>query len=309
MDLNELAVFVRVIDSGSFTRAAIYLKQPKSRVSRRVAALEKRLGAPLLYRTTRQISLTQAGRILYENARQHIYLLESTPEIISEHSKEVAGILRLTAAEDLGSTLLGPLLAEADRLYPKLTFDLILSNDFVDLVQEGIDLAIRIGALEDTTLKVRSLGTLSMILVASPAYLKSARPLSKLVDLVRHPTLSFAPSEHESVWILQETASLRQETVKISPRVRSNNPKVLLDLALQGRGVALIPEFMCKDHLKSGDLKRVLHSYTAIPTPVQFIWPAHKDTSPKVRCIVELGVRRLRKYFSPGPIQFIAQNA
>ncbi|MBC7693487.1 MAG: LysR family transcriptional regulator [Methylotenera sp.] len=300
MNLNQIAVFVRVVDSGSFTRAAQYLKQPKSRVSRTIATLEMDLGVALLYRTTRQFSLTEAGRALHERAKPHIYALEGAAEFLKEASREVAGVLRVTTAEDLASALLGPLIAEAGTLYPKMTIELELSNQVVDLVRDGIDVAIRIGPLEDTTLKARSLGSVALILVASPDYLKSAGSLRELSDLEKHPALDFATDGDgkEDRWKLRARDSKKSESVKIRVQCRSNNPKILLDLAEAGQGIALIPEFLCLEGIKNGRLRRVLEKYASVPSPVHFVWPSQKEANPKVRAFVDLGLRRLSRYFS-----------
>ena len=298
MDLNQLAVLVRVIDAGSFTKAAKTLRQPKSRVSRRVAALERELGVALLYRTTRQFRPTEAGLALYNECRDHVYALEGASRAAHDHSKEVAGTLRVSAAEDMGVALLGPVIDEVTRLHPRLTVDAQFSNSYVDLVREGFDLALRIGALKDTTLKARVLGQVTSILVASPGYLKSAPRIETLGDLARHPALDFAFDEDEGgLWRLRAPGR-REEKVRVEPRCRASNPQILVELACAGKGVALVPAFLCHEALESGKLKRVLASLTADSAPVSFVWPAQKQDSPKVRAFVETGVRLLARYFS-----------
>lgn len=298
MDLNQLAVLVRVIDAGSFTKAARFLKQPKSRVSRRIAMLEKELGVSLLYRTTRQFRPTEAGLALYNECREHVYALEGATSSAKDHSKEVAGVLTVSAAEDMGVALFGPLIDELLEKHPALSIDARYSNQFVDLVREGVDLALRIGDLKDTTLKARQIGVASSILVASPNYLRSAPRIEALADLERHATLDFAFDEvEENVWQLR-AAGKRPERVRIKPRCRASNPATLFELACTGKGVALLPEYLCAERLKSGALKRVLPSYSSIDGPVSFVWPAQKELSPKVRAFVDMGVRHLSRYFA-----------
>ncbi|MBI3557999.1 MAG: LysR family transcriptional regulator [Deltaproteobacteria bacterium] len=298
MDFNKIAVFVRVIDSGSLTRAAAFLRQPKSRVSRNIAALEKELGTALLYRTTRQFSPTEAGRDLYQRCRQQIYELEGAAQALKDASHEVSGLLRITAAEDMGSLLLGPLIAELKKLHPKVSTQVLLSNDVVDLVKEGIDLAIRVGELEDTGLKARAIGHVEFIFAASPGYLKQAGRLESLADLARHSALVFSPESEESYWLVSANGR-KSERVYFQSQCRANSTKILIDLALAGQGVALIPGFMCVDALKDGRLKRVLPSYCTKPTAIHFVWPGQKELSPKVRAFVDLGLKRLGKYFAP----------
>lgn len=281
MDLNQLVVFVRVIDCGSFTKAARLLKQPKSRVSRKIATLEEELKTSLLYRSTRQLSPTEAGWKLYHRCRNQIYELEAAASTLQENAQEVSGVLKLTVPEDLGIALLSPVISEVQLLYPQLRIDLHLSNQVVDLVREGVDLAIRIGELEDTSLKTRLLGHIQLILVASPSYLKQAPPIHHWDDLPKHPALVFSTEGEEPHWT-----------------IRSNHPKVVLDLALAGKGIALLPEFLCIDSLKDGSLQQVLKPYSTQRTPIQFVWPSQKEVSPKVRSFISIGMKRLSQYYS-----------
>lgn len=296
-NFNLLSTFIRVVDSGSFTRAAEALRQPKSRVSRRMAALERDLGVTLLYRTTRQFRPTAEGQALYERCREHVYELEAAAQAFREGGGEPAGVLRVSAPEDFGFFLLGPVLAELAATYPKLVVDLRLSGDYVDLVGEGIDVAIRIGELEDRAMKRKMLGRVAFALVASPAYLENAPRIAALADLADHPTLAFLAESEEGAWSLRRAGSSRFERVRLRFAGLANNPKVLLDMALAGRGVALVPEFAALDSLREGKLRRVLPEYGGDFSPVQFVWPAQRETSPKVRAFVEVVTRRLSTYF------------
>lgn len=297
MDLNELAVFVKVVDFGSFSRAAAALRQPKSRVSRRVAALERELETSLIYRTTRQFHLTDAGRTLYEAARTHVYELELLPQALREHAKDVTGTLRITAAEDFGSVLLGPVIAEVTEQHPKLAVDLRLSNEFLDLVREGLDLGIWIGDLGDSTYKRRLLGHVSLIPVASPEYLGHAPKLEVPQDLTRHKILAFAAETDGTTWHLQRRGRT-EDVARLQVACRSNNPRVLVDLALAGKGVALVPEFLCVDALARGSLVRVLSPCATRAFPIHFVWPGQRTTSPKVKAFLSVAMARLGKYFS-----------
>ena len=298
MDLNQLSVLVRVIDARSFTKAARQLKQPKSRVSRKIATLERELGVALLYRTTRRFHPTEAGMALYRECRDHIYALEDASQLAQEHSKEVSGVLKVSAASDMGTALLGPVIDEVTRLHPGLSINAQLSNAYVDLVREGFDLAMRVGELEDTSLVARRIGKSTSILVASPRYLESAPRIENLKDLMKHPTLDFAFEDSEvDLWSLR-AGSKREERVRIHPRCRSSNPQVLVQLAILGMGVALVPSFLCRDAIDSGKLARVLASHSAEPLSVSFVWPSQKELNPKVRAFVDVGLRVLAKYFA-----------
>jgi DNA-binding transcriptional LysR family regulator len=296
MDLNQLSVFVRVVDKGSFTLAARYLQQPKSKVSRHLAALETELGTPLLYRSTRQLSLTEAGRELYEKVKDHIYGLEEVSTGSSINSEEATGLLKLTAAEDLGSILLGPFVYELSKINPLLKVNLHLSNDVVDLVKEGIDIALRIGEMDDTSLKAKRVGYVYSIFVASPQYLKKHSEPKQPIDLEKHSVLLFSPdSIGNQVVLLKEKKPVK---IKLNPFCTANNPKTLLDIALLNGGVALIPEFLCLDAILQKKLVRVLPEFTTKLDPVHFVWPAQKGHNAKLRACLDFGVPYLAKYFS-----------
>ena len=235
---------------------------------------------------------------LYRECRDHIYALEGASRFAQEHSKEVLGVLKISVAEDMGTTLLGPVIDEVTRLHPGLLIDAQLSNAYVDLVREGFDLAIRIGELEDTSLMARKIGQTNSFLVASPQYLDSAPRIESLKDLAKHPTLNFIFGEaEEDIWRLR-SGSKREEQVRIHSRCRSGNPQVLLQLAILGTGVALVPSYLCLDAFESGKLKRVLGRYSTEFLSVSFVWPSQKELSPKIRAFVDVGLRTLTKYFS-----------
>lgn len=281
------------MDLGSFTKAARALGQPKSRVSRRLAALEAELGVQLLYRTSRQLSLTEAGRGLYEKSRAHVEGLEEAARGLVDDAREPQGLLKLTAMPDIGSTLFGPVIAELAAQYPRIVVDLQLSEGIVDLVKDGLDLALRVGKLKDTSLKKRPLGHVAFILVASPTYLRRAPRIERLGDLSVHPALVFASISAQDRWRFRDGTQ-----VSVRPLYRSNEPKTLLELAIAGRGVALLPEFLCLDALRSGTIVRVLDGVSTRPLPIQFVWPGQRTTSPKVKAFVDLAVVRLKPYFA-----------
>lgn len=294
MDLNQLAVFVRVMECGSFTAAAKALHQPKSRVSRRIAALEKALGIALVYRTTRQFSPTEAGKHLYEKCRHQVDAIENALQALQESAEEVSGVLKLATTEDVGSQLLGPIITEMKQLYPRLTVELQLSGDIIDLVRDSVDLAIRIGSLDDTSLRTRMIGKLEMILVASPTY---HTPIESLDQLSQHPCLVFAPELEDNKWSLTRDGK-KFEEVQINPVCRANHPRILLDLAIAGQGIALLPEFLCTDALKQGRLQRILSPYATQGLPIQFVWPLQKEEIPKVKAFINLSIKYLTPYFS-----------
>ncbi len=296
MDLNQLVVFVRVIEAGSFTKAAALLKQPKSRVSRKISALEKELGVSLLYRTTRHFKPTEAGMHIYNECREHVYALEMATSTAKDNSKEVAGVLKLTASEDMGTALLGPVITEVSALHKKLSVDAYFTNARIDLVKEGFDLAIRIGELKDTTLIAKKIGEVASVLIASPAYLKKSKRIEKVSDLAEHATLHFSAPSENNIWSLKGEGK-REEKVRITPVCRASNPHILVQLAVSGMGVSLLPEFLCIEDIEAGRLKRVLPGHSQYSVPVSFVWPYQKETSPKVRAFIDVGMKHLKRYF------------
>ena len=166
LDLNQIQTFVKLAQAGSFTKAAQILRQPKSRVSRRLAALEKELGVQLIYRTTRQFQLTETGRAFYEKAQGLIAGLEALSAEVSDTTTQIAGVIRITASDDMGVKYLPPILDEFSRLHPQIQFDVVLTQSYVDLVKESIDVALRIGHLKDSSLRAKKVGSLKNIFIA-----------------------------------------------------------------------------------------------------------------------------------------------
>jgi DNA-binding transcriptional LysR family regulator len=294
MDLNHLAIFVKVVDSGSLSKAALNLNQQKSKISRAIKSLESELGATLIYRNTRGLSLTEAGRNLYSKSQKQIYDLTKVDRLIKDNSKDSLGTLRITTTVDIGSYLLPSIILEMVKKNPQFQADLLLTDQRIDLVKEGIDLALRVGKLADSELRSQMVGYISFIIVASPDYLKKMSPLKNINHLGSHPVLWFSVGDEEERWKLLEAKSKKEKDIEILVKHKSNNPKVLLDLTLAGEGVSLLPEFMCIDQLANGSLVRVLKHYETQAKPVQFVWP---ETHPKLKEFVKLGVMRLQKYF------------
>ena len=297
MDLNQLATFIQVFESGSFTQAAKLLRQPKSRISRSIAALEQQIGIPLIYRTTRQFSPTEAGRSLYEKCVLNIRTLEVVGRNLQEDVNEVSGSLKISTTTDVGTYLLGPMINHLSKIYPKLHIDLHLSDEVIDLVRHRIDLAIRIGTLKDSSLKKKLLGKISFVLVASPNYLARSGKLESVKDLIHHKTLIYPAMLAGDSWLLHSKYSKAIERVPIKAHCQVNSPKMLLDLAVADHGVALLPDFLCKENIKNEALVRILPAYATKSLPVQFVWPAQKEDCPKVRVFIELGIEYLTSYF------------
>lgn len=285
IDLNQILIFVKVVDSGSFTKAAEFLKQPKSRISRRLAALERSLGTQLIYRTTRQMQLTETGKDYYRRCSPLIEDLENANNAMTTHAEELSGVLRITAPEDYGKIILTGLIDEFLKKHPKMKIEMVLAGAYLDLVKESIDIAIRIGHLKDASMKSKKITSLLSILVASPSFLEKHATMTKPEQLAKVPCLPFESGGRGSQWKLIRE---KQETkVKIQGAVSSNSPDFIYHMCLLGRGIALIPRFLCEDALISGDLVHILKGWTSEAIPVHLLSPAQKEIPAKTKAFMD----------------------
>ena len=283
IDLNEIAVFARVVQSGSFTRAARELGMPKSTVSRKVTALEARLDARLLQRTTRRLGLTDAGRAFYEYAARIVADVEEAGHAVNRLQGTPRGLLRVTAPVSLG--FLGGALSSFLRRYPEVDLDFVCTDRVVDLVEEGFDLALRAGKLADSSLVSRALATIVRHAVAAPRYLQRHPAPARPEELRQHDCLLFGPSSPRHVWQLEDGKRLVE--VAVRARFVVNDMDMLQDVTLSGEGVALLPEHSCVGDIRRGRLVRVLPEWRAPETPFHAVYPSTRHLSPKVKALVE----------------------
>ena len=289
-DLNQLLVFTRVVQAGSFTAAAHALGMPKSTVSRKVRELEDRIGARLLQRTTRKLGLTDAGRSYYEHAARIVTEIEEAELAVSHMQSAPRGLLRVTAP--LTFSMLAPIVSELLRRHPELRLEMSCTDRTVDLVEEGYDLGIRAGVLDDSSLVSRSLGTIERVLVAAPGYCAVAGIPEAPADLARHACISFSAGSAPNRWVLH--AGDERVEVQVKPRISVNDFEIMGQAARDGLGIAWMPAFGCAADLAAGRLRRVLPSWSSAATPVQVVYPTARHLTPKVHAFVDL----LRERFS-----------
>ncbi|WP_413558202.1 LysR family transcriptional regulator [Bdellovibrio sp. HCB209] len=294
LDLNQIRTFVKLVQAGSFTKAAEVLHQPKSRVSRRLAALERDLGIQLVYRTTRQFQLTDAGRAYYERSRGLVEGLESLSAELSEEIADVSGWLRVTASDDLGVLCMPDILADFAKQHPRVRFELLLSQSYVDLVKESIDVAVRIGILKDSSLRVKKVATLKSIMVASPGFLERYRQADDLENL---PTLPFLSLNSQNKLDLWRTSDSKKITVKVDPVFSANNPNMIAQMALQGRGIGMVPEFIVAEHIRAGRLVHMYKSLRGQEIPVSLVSPEQKEAPLKTKKFIDFAAKRLKERF------------
>ncbi|WGF86829.1 LysR family transcriptional regulator [Marinivivus vitaminiproducens] len=288
---DALRLFTTVIDTGGFSAAAARLGVTKSAVSRRVAELEDHLGARLLNRTTRRLALTDTGAAFYERAVRILADLDEAEQAASSQHTELRGRLRVAAPVSFGARYLGPALADFLIEHPRLQVDLDLNDRFVDLVEEGHDVAIRIGRLADSSLTARTIAHATCVACASPAYLERHGTPGHPVDLETHAGLSYANVTPSQQWRFRAPDGA-QFSVKVPPRLCANNGDVLAQAACSHLGVAVLPSFIAGPALADGRLRRLLEPFEMPPIAVQAIYPHSRHLSSKVRLFVDAMKRR-----------------
>lgn len=295
MDLNEILVFSKVVQSGSFSAAARELGLPKSTVSRKVSQLEERLGARLLQRTTRKLSLTDVGAAYYERASRIVADIEEADRTALQMQGEARGTLRVTAPVEFGVAYLGVIFDALLERHPHLHVEVVLTDRVVDLVEEGFDVALRAGRLADSTLIVKKLGAIQRLVVASPDYLaRRGRPTSP-EDLRDHECILFRAGQEGPVWRLEGPGGVID--VAVSGRFVANNFDLVRDAAIAGHGIALVPASQCCDAIRQGRLEMVLPEWTSPLVQISAVYPSPRHLSPKLKAMLDL----LEERFDPPP--------
>lgn len=287
---GDLATFVRVVDAGSFTAAAKDLGVSTSQVSRAIARLEDRLATRLLHRTTRRLSLTEAGRALHERAGALLSELDDVEGALRDHGGAVRGTIRLTMPIHFGIRYVAPLAAQFAQQYPDVRFDLSFDDRRVDLIAEGYDLAIRVANLSDSTLLARRLGRTRTLTVASPAYLETRGTPLHPRELVGWDALVYSHDAAPSAWRFRGADG--ETVVKVSNRFVANNLEGLMAAAVAGLGVARVPDAIAAPDVRAGLLVRVLAAWED-EIPVWAVYPPGRHLSPKVRTFVDFLVASL----------------
>lgn len=290
--LNDVACFVAVVDRGSFTAAAEHLGLSRSAASKLVSQLEARLGARLMHRTTRRLSLTEVGQAFYSNARRGLQEIAEAEAAVSALQATPRGTLRLNVPMSFGILHLAPAIAAFLARYPEINVDMRLDDRKLDLVEEGFDVAIRIGDLPDSSLVARRLCTSPHVLCATPDYLRRHGEPRTPDEVRRHNALVFSYSDAPSQW--QFTARDGGTiTVPVTGSVRMNNSLALREVLLAHAGLALTPRFVVAADLRAGRLAAVLTDYRLREPPVYALYPERRHLSPKVRAFVEFAAELL----------------
>ncbi|AOJ07542.1 LysR family transcriptional regulator [Burkholderia mayonis] len=295
MQFDDLRIFVATVEAGSFTGAADKLLLSKQFVSRRVMALEASLGVRLLVRNTRKLAVTELGQEFHSRATRILAEIADTEEAMSARRRDLRGTLKLSAPMSFGITHLSPLIAEFLVQHPAVRLHLELSDRHVDLIGEGFDLALRIGALPDSTLIARRLGELRMVACCGPAYRRSRGAPATPADLHRHTCLLYG-QEGRTGWEFVIDGARR--TFEVQGALLANNGDVIRDAAVAGLGIALLPHFIVAPALDAGTLVTVLEPFAQSPLPVNAVYPQHRQDMAACRVFLGFIEERLRKRFS-----------
>lgn len=288
-DLECVRSFVKVAEAGSFAAASERLKLPRSTVSRHIARLEQDLKQSLVYRTTRRLELTSAGRQLFVALRDHVQAIEAG--LSASHGNLLTGTLRLTAPEDYGVAVLAPIICEFGSLNPGVSLELIFSERLLDLVKETIDVAVRIGGKAPQGALARRIGSIGFRLVASPRYLSRFPGTLTVEDLENVDFITYGPRPGQDV--LKLSKGKREVRLKIRPRILSGSMPTLCEMAAGDQGVALVPQFVADPVVKQGRVVEVCPGWTPQELPVFALTLAQRGTSPLIRRFIDLVVERL----------------
>lgn len=274
MDLNELAIFVAIVKHGSFSSASKTLRIPISTVSRKLADLERRLATNLITRTTRQLKLTDQGMQFYSRCSEHLLGLEAAESNLKQSTNEIDGHLKISVPVALGQGPFIGFVADFLKRYPKISIDLLVTNQFVDFISSGIDIAIRFGQLEDSSLIAKRLGESRWLLACSPKYLHKRTAPKHPDDLLKHSCIRFSSSLAQSEWNLIE--GRKKVSIHVSGNVSGNNFETIYDLVKQGLGIGFLPEAYIHRGLNRNEFVQILPKWSSPPIPVHALYATRK---------------------------------
>jgi DNA-binding transcriptional LysR family regulator len=286
-----MSVFARVVELGHLSSAAAQLGMSTSAVSRHLADLESHLGVRLLNRTTRRLSLTESGQVFYERSVQLLTDLEEAEITVASASVVPRGTLKITCSITWGIRHLAPAIAAFVERFPGLRFEIELSDRAVDIVEEGIDLAIRIGDIGAQSLIGRRIGTMQLVCCASPAYLAAHGTPRAPEDLAQHVCLTYAYSASGNTWRFHDSAG-REHATRAVGTVHANNGQMLAALAAAGVGIAMEPDFIVSPELRAGTLVSILAEFTPPSAGIYAAYASRRHLSAKIRAFVDFLVTR-----------------
>ena len=295
MDLNDIVVFTKVVETRSFTGAAELLGLPKSTVSRKLAQLEERLGVRLVQRTTRKLALTDIGEAYYQRCQRIVADVAAAEQLVTDMQATPRGRLRLTAPIDISSAYLGDIVAAFIAVHPEVNVEIEATDRIVDLIEDGFDLAVRFGPMPESTLIAVRLCGINGILCAAPNYLaRRGRPRT-IEELDAHERVLFTPSSRVQTWTLINGDSSYE--FSRPAHFASNNFSAVRDVVLAGGGIAVMSDFMVADDIRTGLLSHVMSEWVTRPNDVHAVYPARQNLPPRLALFLE----HLTKSLNPPP--------
>ncbi|MGB5557022.1 MAG: LysR family transcriptional regulator [Paracoccaceae bacterium] len=288
--LTEMEAFATVVDQGGFTDAAKKMGISKSAVSKHVSSLEARLGARLLNRTTRRVSPTEIGLAYYDRARRVLNDAGEADSLVTAMQSAPSGLLRISVATDFGVNHLSPILGEFLQEFPDITVNMVLNNRYVELISEGFDMAIRIGELEDSTLRARKLTETTKRMVGSPEYFKKYGRPQKIDDLNEHKLLHYSNQANNAVWKLTAPSGEKRQ-VRTAGWLTVNDGQSLLNAAISGLGIAYLPSFLYAEALAQGLVEEAIPDLPIDTQGIYAVYPPGRFTQPKVRAFIDFLVQ------------------
>jgi DNA-binding transcriptional LysR family regulator len=284
--LTEMEAFATVVDQGGFTDAARKMGISKSAVSKHVSSLESRLGARLLNRTTRRVSPTEIGLAYYDRARRVLNDAGEADALVSSMQSAPSGLLRISVATDFGVNHMSPILGDFLVDYPDITVNMVLNNRYVELISEGFDLAIRIGEMEDSSLRARKLTETTKRLIASPKYFEQFGRPEKIDDLNDHKLLHYSNQSAGNVWKLTAPSGEKRQ-VRTQGWLTVNDGQSLLNACVSGLGIAYLPSFLYAEALKDGLVEEAMPELPSESQGIYAVYPPGRYTQPKVRTFID----------------------
>jgi LysR family transcriptional regulator for bpeEF and oprC len=284
--MQSMAVFRRVVEAKSFSAVARETNMSQSTVSKHIASLEERLDTKLLNRSTRSLKLTEAGKEYYQHCIRILNDFQEAEASVGKGKIDPTGTLRISTSAAFGRTYLLPYLGEFLSTYPDINIDLMFGDKYTDLVKEGIDLAIRIGPLEDSSLIAKKIGSSPRLVVASPAYLvKHSRPKTP-ADLIKHDCLFYSLQKSPDLWYFNSTQE-GDESIRVNGRVKASSPDAVCDATLEGLGISILGEWYVRKHIKNGSLIKILPDFKPTAYDIHAVYPERRFVPQKVKRMIE----------------------
>ncbi len=291
--LTEMEAFATVVDQGGFTDAAKKMGISKSAVSKHVSSLESRLGARLLNRTTRRVSPTEIGLAYYDRARRVLNDAGEADALVTAMQSAPSGMLRVSVATDFGVNHLSPILGDFLHAYPDITVNMVLNNRYVELISEGFDMAIRVGELEDSTLRARKLTETTKRMIASPSYFQQYGRPQRIDDLNDHKLLHYSNQAAGNVWKITAPSGEKRQ-VRTAGSLTVNDGQSLLNAAIGGLGIAYLPSFLYAEPMRQGLLEDAIPDLPEEVQGIYAVYPPGRYTQPKVRAFIDFLVDQFK---------------